>query len=150
MKVCLAGWSGRAGGSVLNELNRREREAKMRSVQRGVVAVSIKTIILALFFGFVAAGCASSVEKIGAIPLDALRDQQVLAGQYRNEAMILREKAAMMAESAGRYERLFGPQSDWVSGAQQLSHYYASAAQDLDRRAEAYDQAARTKRQQSR
>jgi hypothetical protein len=122
----------------------------MRGVQRGVAADSIKTIILTLFCGFVAAGCAPSVEKIDAIPFDAWHDQQVLAGQYRNEAMILREKAAMMAESAGRYERLFGPQSDWVSGAQQLSHYYAGAAQDLDRRAEAYDQAARGKRQQSR
>ena len=47
--------------------------------------------------------------------------------------MVLREKAAEHAESAVRYEHLFGPQSDWVSGARQLSQYYAVAAQDLER-----------------
>ena len=56
----------------------------------------------------------------------------------------------LIAESAVRYEHLFGPQSDWVSGALQLSQYYAVAAQDLERRAEAHADAARTGRQQRR
>jgi hypothetical protein len=73
-----------------------------------------------------------------------------IAGYYRAEAMALEEKAAAVAESAVRYERLFGPQSDWVSGARQLSQYYAVAAQDLERRAEAYEEIARTGRQRRR
>ena len=96
------------------------------------------------------AGCAQPVETIDRTSVDSLQDQMAVAGHYRAEAMALKEKAAAVAESAVRYERLFGPQSDWVSGAQQLSQYYAVAAQDLERRAEAYAEAARTRRQQRR
>ena len=97
-----------------------------------------------------AAGCAQPVATIDRTSLDSSQDQMAIAGNYRAEAMVLKEKAAAVAESAVRYERLFGPQSDWVSGAQQLSQYYAVAAQDLERRAEAYAEAARTRRQQRR
>ena len=96
------------------------------------------------------AGCAQPVETIDRTSVDSLQDQMAVAGNYRAEAMVLKEKAAAVAESAVRYERLFGPQSDWVSGAQQLSQYYAVAAQDLERRAEAYAGAAQTGRQRHR
>ena len=96
------------------------------------------------------AGCAQPVETIDRTSVDSLQDQMAIAGHYRAEAMVLKEKAAAVAESAVRYERLFGPQSDWVSGAQQLSQYYAVAAQDLERRAEAYAEAAQTGRQRHR
>lgn len=96
------------------------------------------------------AGCAQPVETIDRTSVDSLQDQIAIAGHYRAEAMALKEKAAAVAESAVRYERLFGPQSDWVSGAQQLSQYYAVAAQDLERRAEAYAEAAQTGRQRHR
>jgi len=89
------------------------------------------------------AGCAQPVETIGKTSIDQLQDQMAIAGYYRAEATVLKEKAAAIAESAVRYEHLFGPQSDWVSGARQLSRYYAVAAQDLERRAEAYEEAAR-------
>jgi hypothetical protein len=96
------------------------------------------------------AGCAQPAETIDRASLDSSQDQMTIAGNYRAEAMVLKEKAAAVAESAVRYERLFGPQSDWVSGAQRLSQYYAVAAQDLERRAEAYAEAARTRGQQRR
>ena len=73
-----------------------------------------------------------------------------IAGYYRDQAVVLREKASLIAESAARYEHLFGPQSDWVSGAKQLSQYYAAAAQDLERLAEAHAEVARTGRQRRR
>jgi hypothetical protein len=96
------------------------------------------------------AGCARPGETNDRTSLDSSQDQMAIAGNYRAEAMVLKEKAAAVAESAVRYERLFGPQSDWVSGAQQLSQYYAVAAQDLERRAEAYEEAAKTGRQRRR
>ena len=73
-----------------------------------------------------------------------------IAGYYRGQAMDLREKAASLAESAVRYEHLFGPQSDWVSGARQLMQYYGAAAQEQERLAEAHAEVARTGRQQHR
>ena len=97
-----------------------------------------------------AAGCAQPVETIGKTSIDQLQDQMTIAGYYRVEATVLKEKAAAIAESAVRYERLFGPESDWVSGARQLSQYYAVAAQDLERRADAYEEAARTGQQRRR
>jgi len=95
-----------------------------------------------------AVGCApSSVETIEMTSFDPSQDQAAIVGYYRDEAIDLREKAAEHAESAIRYERLFGHQSDWVSGARQLSQYYAAAAQELERQAEAHAEVARTGRQ---
>lgn len=110
----------------------------------------MNVIVLILLSLSGVAGCALPAEKSEPVSIESSQDRRTLAGYYRDEATMLREKAAMIAESAVRYERLFGPQSDWVSGAQQLSHYYAVAAQDLERRAEAYDQAAGMKGQQGR
>lgn len=106
--------------------------------------------ILILLCSLAAAGCAQPVEMIGTTSVDQLQDQMAFAGYYRAEATVLKEKAAAIAESAVRYEHLFGPQSDWVSGARQLSQYYAVAAQDLERRADAYAEAARTGQQRRR
>jgi hypothetical protein len=106
--------------------------------------------ILILLCSLAAAGCAQPVAKIDTTSFGPSQDQMDIAGYYRDQAMVLREKAGMIAESAVRYEHLFGPQSDWVSGALQLSEYYAVAAQDLERRAEAHADAARTGRQHRR
>lgn len=95
-----------------------------------------------------AAGCAQSVAPIEDMAsFDPSQDQMAIADSYRGEAVALKEKAAALAESGVRYEHLFGPQSDLVSGAKQLSQYYAEAAQELERRAEAHAEVARTGRQ---
>jgi len=103
--------------------------------------------VLIVMWVLATAGCAQPVETIDVTSADV---SQAIAGNYRAEAMVLKEKAAAIAESAVRYEHLFGPQSDWVSGARQLSQYYAVAARDLERRAEAYEEAARTGQQRRR
>jgi hypothetical protein len=95
-----------------------------------------------------AAGCAQSVAPIEDMAsFDPSQDQMAIAGSYRAEAVGLKERAAALAESVVRYEHLFGPQSDLVSGARQLSRYYTDAAQELERRAEAHAEVARTGRQ---
>ncbi len=106
--------------------------------------------LLLLFCLLAAAGCAQPVQTVDTTSFGPSQDQQAIVGYYRAEAMVLTEKAAAIAESAVRYEKLFGPESDWVSGARQLSQYYAVAAQDLKRRAEAYEEDARTGRQRRR
>ena len=88
---------------------------------------------------FAAAGCAQSVAPIEDMgSFDPSLDQMAFADSYRAEAVALKEKAAALAESVVRYEHLFGPQSDLVSGAKQLSQYYTEAAHDLERLAEAH------------
>jgi len=103
--------------------------------------------VLIVFCLLAVAGCAQPVETIDMTSFDPSQDQMDIAGYYRDQAMVLKEKAGAIAESAVRYEHLFGPESDWVSGARQLSQYYAAVAQDLERRAEALADAARTGRQ---
>ncbi len=95
---------------------------------------------------FAWSGCAQPT-VIDMASFDPAQDQMAIAGYYRDQATVLKEKAALIAESAARYERLFGPQSDWVSGAWQLSQYYVAAAQELERRADAHTEVARTGRQ---
>lgn len=95
-----------------------------------------------------AAGCAQPLEPIEDMAsFDPSQDQMAIAGFYRSEALVLKEKAAAHADSAARYEHLFGPQSDWVNGARQLSQYYVEAAKELERRAEAHAEVARTGRE---
>ena len=102
-------------------------------------------IVLCLF---AAVGCAESFGPIEDMAsFDPAQDQMAFADNYRAEAAALREKAASLAETVVRYENLFGPQSDLVSGAKQLSRYYVEAAQELERRAEAHAEVARTGRQ---
>ena len=103
--------------------------------------------VLIVLCSLVAAACAQPVVTTDMTSFDPSQDQMAIVGYYRGQAMDLREKAASLTESAVRYEHLFGPQSDWVSGARQLSQYYAAAAQDLERLAEAHAEVARTGRQ---
>ena len=99
----------------------------------------IRWNVLTVLCSLGAAGCApSSVETIEMTSFDPSQDQVAIVSYYRGQAMDLREKAAGYAESALRYEHLFGPQSDWVSGARALSQYYAESAQELERLAEAH------------
>ena len=97
---------------------------------------------------FALAGCAQSVTPIEDMAsFDLSQDQNAIAGYYRTEAVALKEKAAWHAESAARYAHLFGTESDWVSGARQLSQYYTEAAQEMEHQAEAHAEVARTGRQ---
>jgi hypothetical protein len=107
----------------------------------------VRLDILVLLYVLTVAGCAQPIETIEMTSFDPSHDQMAIAGYYRDGAMDMREKAASLAESAVRYEQLFGPQSDWVSGARQLSQYYAAAAQEQERLANAHAEIARTGRQ---
>jgi hypothetical protein len=98
--------------------------------------------VLFLLCSLAAGGCAPQhVEEMNSF--NPSENQAAIVGYYRDQVKYLREKAAEHAESAVRYERLFGPESDWVSGAKQLSQYYAAAAQDMERLVEAHEEVAR-------
>ena len=116
----------------------------MNNLDCATISSHVGRGVLAVFCLLAATGCTQSVQTVGTTSFGPSQDQMTIAGYYRSEAMALKEKAALIAESAVRYEHLFGPQSDWVSGARQLSQYYAVAAQDLERRAQAYEESART------
>jgi hypothetical protein len=118
--------------------------------QRTIFSHRVGGVVLILLCLLTAAGCAQPIEINDMTSLDPSQDQSTIAGYYRDGAMDMRKKAASLAESAVRYEHLFGPQSDWVSGARRLSQYYAAMAQEQERLAEAHAEVARTGRQRHR
>lgn len=91
------------------------------------------------------AGCASP-ESIDLDSYDPSHNQTEIATYYRNQAVAMREKAGAQATAAVRYEGLFGPEADLVSGAKSLAHYYEQTAQELERVAQAHETVDRNKR----
>ncbi len=67
--------------------------------------------------------------------LDSHQDHLTLASMHSREALRFRQKAEEQANRIVVYERLFGRDSDWVSGAHLLAEYYEEAAREQDRQA---------------
>jgi hypothetical protein len=87
-------------------------------------------------------GCAS-YEPPDLNSYDPSHDQAAIAGYYKNQADAMREKANAQAIAAARYEALFGPEADLVSGARLLGQYYGQTAKELEGIAEAHGSVAR-------
>lgn len=68
--------------------------------------------------------------------LDPGDDHETIAYHYRHEAMLARQQADELANQAVVYEQLFGPESDWVSGARLLVKFYEEVAREQARLAE--------------
>lgn len=59
-----------------------------------------------------------------------------IASFYTREAAVFREKAEEQLNRVEVYTRLFGPDSDWVTGARLLAEFYQQQAQDREKQAE--------------
>ena len=105
----------------------------------GTMTVSLLVCLLA--FG----GCAAD-EPLDMSSYDPSLNQMAIAGYYQDQAVSMREKAHAQAIAATRYEALFGPEADMVSGARSLAHYYEQTAQELVRIAEAHASVGRARR----
>ena len=64
---------------------------------------------------------------------DPSKDQYKIAQFYKQEATRLRRMAHDLSHRALVYERLFGPQSDWVEGTRLLAQSYEDAATQQER-----------------
>ena len=79
------------------------------------------------------AGCASPDREFDLTSFNASSDQQLIAHYYQQEALRYRRQADELDVRAEMYERMFGPQSDWVSGTRLLAQSYRLAADDRER-----------------
>lgn len=84
----------------------------------------------------VALGCARTSAPLDLSSLDPSQDQWKIASYYSREAVLFRLKADELAERVAVYERLFGPDSDWVAGTKRLVEFYRNAAQERERLAD--------------
>jgi hypothetical protein len=107
------------------------------------IAVRSRGLLLFCLIVGVIAGCASP-ESLEMGSYDPSQDQRAIAGYYRNQAIAMREKAHAQTTAAARYEGLFGPEADLVTGARLLADYYAHRAQELERLAAAHAAVAHT------
>jgi hypothetical protein len=89
--------------------------------------------MFALVLGF-CAGCATPDRGFDLTSFNASSDQQrLIARYYQQEALRYRQQADELDVRAEMYERMFGPQSDWVSGTRLLAQSYRLAADDRER-----------------
>lgn len=65
--------------------------------------------------------------------LDPVDDHQTIALHYRHEAVLARQQVVELTNQAVVYERLFGRESDWVSGTRLLIQFYEDIASEQDR-----------------
>ncbi|MBS0157076.1 MAG: hypothetical protein JSR20_05360 [Nitrospira sp.] len=80
--------------------------------------------------------CSHAASELDLTRYDHAQDQQKIAAFYSQEAARLRLMARDLDHRAIVYERLFGPESDWVVGARLLARTYEDVAQDHELTAE--------------
>lgn len=91
-------------------------------------------------------GCTSAKTELDLTTYDRAQDQNKIAEFYSQKADRLRYMARETSQRAVVYERLFGPDSDWVAGTRLLAQSYEDAAKEQDHRAEFHRGLARGER----
>ena len=84
-----------------------------------------------------ASGCtggASTVQELTSH--DATHDHWTIASYYSRQAAVSRQQAEDMTNRLAMYERLFGPESDWVAGTKLLVQFYEEEAREQERLAD--------------
>ena len=91
-------------------------------------------------------GCAAPDQEIDLASFNSAFDQRLIAHYYQEEAFRSRQQADELDARADLYERMFGPESDWVSGTRLLAQSYRLTADDRDRLAKEHLDAGRNVR----
>ena len=90
-------------------------------------------ILVLLLAIFLQPGCSGiSTAPLDMAAIDPGQDQEKIAAYYRQEAVVSRQQAEELTHRAVVYERLFGPESEWVTGARLLAQYYEEAAREAE------------------
>ncbi len=83
-------------------------------------------------------GCAAPTSPLEMTALDPAQDHWRIATAYAREATAMRQRAEELSKRASHYERLFGADSEWVTGTKLLAHFYEDAAREQQRLAEVH------------
>ena len=94
--------------------------------------------VFILLLGFLLiSGCTrESVSVLDPASRDPGQDHWKIASYYSREAAVSRQQVEVLTERAAVYERLFGRESDWVSGTRLLVQFYEEAAREQERLAD--------------
>jgi hypothetical protein len=86
-----------------------------------------------LVSSFMLWGCVGLGPPLDLSTMDPSQDQWRIAEYYSREAMRLRQTAQELYDRVLIYERLFGAESEWVSGTRLLAQSYENAAFEHER-----------------
>jgi hypothetical protein len=89
-------------------------------------------VLSVLILGFWT-GCAAPDQEIDLVSFNSAVDQRLIAHYYQQEALRHRQQADELDVRADLYARMFGPDSDWVSGTRLLAQSYRLTADDRER-----------------
>ena len=94
--------------------------------------------LLILLFGvLLTLGCTRGPTAVlDPVSRDPGQDHWAIASYYTRQATASRQQAEEMTNQSVVYERLFGRESDWVSGTRLLVQFYEEAAREQDRLAD--------------
>jgi len=92
--------------------------------------------LLVLFVAVAGLGCARTSTPLDLTSTDPSQDQRKIASYHTQEAAVLRSKAEELSQQVLVYERLFGDESEWVSGTRLLVQFYENAAKEQERLAD--------------
>lgn len=93
---------------------------------------------LCCFWMISVASCTRTHEPLAIDSHDPSHDGRIIATYHADQAKTLHKKAEDVSEQAAAYERLFGPDSEWVVGARLLAQYYEEEAKEQERSALRY------------
>ena len=94
-------------------------------------------VLIFLFGVLLMLGCTRGPTTVpDLVSRDPGQDHWAIASYYTRQAVASRQQAEEMTNQAVVYERLFGRESDWVSGAKLLVQFYEEAAREQDRLAD--------------
>lgn len=78
-------------------------------------------------------GCSSRGHELSLVSYGPAADQYLIADYYRREAARFRQRAEELDARIEMYTRMFGEESDWVSGTRLLAESYRHAAEERER-----------------
>jgi hypothetical protein len=88
-------------------------------------------ILVLLLAIFLQSGCSGGLTApLDMTALNPGHDHGKIAAYYRHEAVVSRQQAEELTHRAVVYERLFGPESEWVTGTRLLAQFYEEAAHE--------------------
>ena len=94
-------------------------------------------VLILLFGALLMLGCTRGPTAVlDPVSRDPGQDHWAIASYYTREAAASREQVEELTDRAVVYERLFGRESDWVTGTKLLVQFYEEAAREQDRLAD--------------
>ena len=106
-------------------------------LEQGELPLMHRPALILLLGVLLVSGCTGGSRTVQNLTsYDPSHDHWAIASYYSREAAMSRQQAEEMTSRVATYERLFGRESDWVTGTRLLEQFYEETAREQDRLAD--------------